>query len=389
MPPRKTVLVLQYQENASVTRTWVRGFLRFAKTANWCLQTLSYSGELKQLREIREAVRYLAPDGVVSACFTKEFVRRRLFCDIPHVWFDGPVCELPTEDSVIWHDDQYAVELVADEFLNLNLPNYAVVGDLAVRKWSSRRIRMFCQRIEAQGFKAETVELKEPSTETVCNLKQIGPWLLALPKPCGVFAVNDRIGACVITAANRLGLRIPEDLVVIGIDNDEDICLSTIPPLSSVATDWEKGGFLAGDALACVMRDPSHGPIRRPFGDLGLIRRASSAPLRTRANARVAEASAFIRAHACEGISVDDVVRHMGCSRRLALLRYQEATGHSIFSEIRDVKFAHVLVLLARRDVQIGAIANRCGWKSAMSLRTYFEGRTGMTLRAWRAAQGL
>ena len=135
------------------------------------------------------------------------------------------------------------------------------------------------------------------------------------------------------------------------------------------------------------MRAPAHGPVRKPFGALGLIRRASSAPLRTRVNARVAEASAFIRAHACEGIGVDEVARHMGCSRRQAMTRYQEATGRSIFSEIRDVKFAHVLALLARRDVQIGAIANRCGWKSPMSLRTYFEKRMGMTLRAWREKQ--
>lgn len=383
---RKTVLVIQYQENASVTQAWMRGFVRYAKVAGWRIETLAYSGELREFREAREAVRYLAPDGVVSACYTAAFADHVLG-DVPHVWFDAPIDEIPATDSIVWHDDAEAVELAADELLKLGLPNYAAVGDQPIRNWSRRRIATFCERVGSLGFVAQTLELDAPAIDKIASLRRIEPWLQALPNPCGVFAVNDRIGSCVITAANRLGLRIPEDLAVIGIDNDEDICLATPPPLSSVATDREKGGFLAGEALDLVMRAPAHGPVRKPFGALGLIRRASSAPLRTRVNARVAEASAFIRAHACEGIGVDEVARHMGCSRRQAMTRYQEATGRSIFSEIRDVKFAHVLALLARRDVQIGAIANRCGWKSPMSLRTYFEKRMGMTLRAWREKQ--
>lgn len=383
---RKTVLAILYQENASVTQAWLRGFVRYAKAAGWRVETLAYSGELLEFQEARAAVRYLAPDGVVSACFTAAFADQVL-CDVPHVWFDAPVDAIPATDSIVWHEDGEAVARVADELLKLGVANFAVVGDQPIRSWSARRIEAFRRRIGDQGFVTQALELEGPAVDKIKCLTQIEPWLQALPKPCGVFAVNDRIGSAVITAANRLGLRIPDDLAVIGIDNDEDICRTTTPPLSSVATDWEKGGFLSGEALDQVMRQPSCGPLRKPFGDLGLIRRASSAPLRTRANARVAEASAYIRAHACEGIGVDDVARHMGCSRRLAMMRYQEATGRSIFSEIRDVKFAHVLALLAQRDVQIGAIANRCGWKSPMSLRTYFEKRMGMTLRAWRERQ--
>ena len=117
---------------------------------------------------------------------------------------------------------------------------------------------------------------------------------------------------------------------------------------------------------------------------LGIIRRASTTPGTLRVDSRVAEASVFIREHACEGIGVDDVVRRMGCSRRLAMMRYLEATGRSIFAEIREAQFEQALVLLSRRDIQLGAIADRCGWKSPTAFRTYFEKRLGMTLREWR-----
>ena len=157
-----------------------------------------------------------------------------------------------------------------------------------------------------------------------------------------------------------------------------------LPSLTSIATDWEKGGFLLGEALDRRVRDPSAPPVRRSFGELGIIRRASTTPGTLRVDSRVAEASVFIREHACEGIGVDDVVRHMGCSRWFAMKKYLEATGRSIFEEIREARFAAAMVLLAQRDVQIGVIADRCGWKSPAAFRTYFEKRLGMTMSVWR-----
>lgn len=223
------------------------------------------------------------------------------------------------------------------------------------------------------------------SGEKVACLRQIEPWLKRVPKPCGIFAVCDWIGADVISAAIHLGLRIPEDVAVVGVDNDEDICQMTTPPLTSIATDWEKGGFMCGEVLDHRMRNPDAPPMRKAFGELGVIRRASTSPSTIRVDPRVANASRYIREHACEGIGVDDVVRHMGCSRRLAMMKYLAATGRSIFAEIREAQFEKVLVLLSRRDIQIGALADRCGWKSPTALRSYFEKRLGMTMREWRA----
>ena len=382
MAAAKTILVFSFEENPFVTRLWLKGFLRYAKNCKWLVEMVPcVAGRKLSCRKVESLIHFHRADGVIVGCFDE--MPRQALADIPFVWMDPPVGQVPETDSYVHHDGSAAAQLAAKELLRLNLTHFAAVGDLPEREWSKDRLAEFERRIRDKGS-YDRMELSASTTDKVANIRQIEPWLKRLPKPCGVFAVNDQIGSAIISAANRLGLRMPEDVAVVGVDNDEDICSMALPSLTSIATDWEKGGFLLGEALDRRMRNPSASPIGHSFGELGIIRRASTTLGANRVDSRVAEASVFIREHACEGIGVDDVVRRMGCSRRLAMMRYLEATGRSIFAEIREAQFEQALVLLSRRDIQLGAIADRCGWKSPTAFRTYFEKRLGMTLREWR-----
>lgn len=378
----KTILVITRADNPFVTRTWLKGFVRYARTAKWRVETVRCSGARSEHSRIRALIRYLSPAGIVSS--SSENRMGDLFGDIPRAWLDAPAKEISARDSLVSHDGSATAEMAAREFARLGLPRFAVVGEYPGCGWSVARVSAFRKQARRLGGAADVLELEDFASDKVAAMRQIDPWLRRLPKPCGIFAVNDLIASEVIAVANRLELRMPEDVAVVGVDNDVDICELTTPTLTSIATDWEQGGFLVAEALDRAMRNPHAKPVRKTFGELGIIRRASTTVGSARVDPRVAEASAFIRAHACEGIAVDDVVRHMGCSRRLAMMRYLEATGHSIFAEIREAQFAQALVLLSQRDVQLGAIADRCGWKSATALRTYFMKRVGMTPRAWR-----
>ena len=384
---RKMVLALPWGENACVTRMWLKGFSRYAQASKWTMEVMPSIDRRGMLRAVREMIRFFKPDGIVAACYDE--LQDGLIGDIPHVWMDPPLGHVVAGDSYVVHDGDTAVELALKELTRLGVPHFAAVGDHPSRAWSGRRLAEFRRRVRGQGTFDELELTKQNldfllSKDKVSRVRQIEPWLKRLPKPCGVFAVCDRIGADVISAAIRLGLRIPEDVAVIGVDNDEDICLMTTPPLTSIATDWEKGGFMCGEVLDRCMGNPNGPPMRKTFGELGVIRRASTSPSPIRVDPRVANASLYIREHACEGIGVDDVVRNMGCSRRLAMMKYLAATGRSIFAEIREAQFEKVLVYLSRRDIQIGAIADRCGWKSPTALRAYFEKRLGMSMREWR-----
>ena len=379
----RTILIINRAGNPFVSRMWLRGVARYARTTNWQIETVTvlFDDEVEQ-RKVRESIRLYRPDGVISA--TVGGLTNGVLAKIPHVWMDAPAARISAGDSLIWHDGAATGEMAAQEFHRLGFRHCAAIGERPNRTWSKLRIESFARQVRRQGGTLCKMSLREEPTDKVKSLAAIEPWLRKVPTPCGLFAVNDQIASVILSAARRIGLRVPEDLAVIGVDNDEDICTLSSPPLSSFATDWEKGGFMVAEALDRLMDNPMAGPIRASFGELGLIRRASSSHSPTRVDPRVAEASAYIRKHACEGIGVDDVVRQMGCSRSLAMMRYLKATGRSIFAEIREAQFAQVLVLLSRRDIQIGAIADRCGWKSPVALRTYFEKRLGMTMREWR-----
>lgn len=379
----KRILVFTMPGNPWVTRGWLRGLVRYARTGDWRLEVFEKTDERQEKGRLAKLIRRYHPDGIVAA-YT-EGLQRYIPVGLPIVWMDAhkDKDKFVGHDCRVSHDEGGAAKAVADEFLRLGLTHFAVAGYDGDVSWSRERVKAFRAAVRSV---TRSVEILENSglLDPMESYRLLKSWLKALPKPCGLFAVNDLIAVNILSVAYDLGIEVPRDLAVIGVDNDEDLCQMSLPTLSSVATDWERGGYLLGELLDARMCDPQVKPIRKTFGELGIVRRASSTCGVKRVDARVAEASAFIREHACEGIGVNDVAQHMGCSRSLAMMRYLEVTGRSIFAEIREAQLAQVLVLLSRRQMQIGAIANRCGWRSATALQSYFTKRMGMTMREWR-----
>lgn len=380
----QTVLVFSNNENPWVSRMSIRGLARYAKLRKWNVELITRTEARREGKRLRELIRFLRPSGLIAG-YTEGLVEA-IPKNMPVAWMDAAARDVPETDPLIIHDARKSAELAAEEFLRLGLKRFAAVGDRPGYPWSRRRIDIFCACVrKAQPHAVvDVLEPDIPIADKVGYRRELEPWLRRLDFPCGVFAVCDRIGVNVLSAARNLGIAVPDELAVVGVDNDEDLCLVSSPPLTSIASDWEKGGFLVAEALDRRMQDPCSPPMREPFGDLGIVRRASTIPGSNRVDPRIVDASVFIREHACEGIGVAAVVKHMGCSRRLAELRYLQATGKSIFEEIRDAQFAQVLVLLAQRNVPIGVIADMCGWKSPLSLRRYFEKRMSMTMGEWR-----
>lgn len=267
--------------------------------------------------------------------------------------------------------------------MSLDFGNYAFVGWREPRFWSEERRRAFQAAVRLHG-KPCAVFSCPPNASPARRRKALGAWLKTLPKPCGLFAVHDPVAEDVLHQAAVLGVRVPEDLVVIGVDDDPIVCERTSPPLTSIGLDFERGGYLCAQLLGERIRNPKVDDVRLMFGVTSVTRRLSTRGLRP-GGGRVAKAITYIRRTACEGVTVPMVAAVMGLRRRMAEVVFRRETGHSIHEEIQDVRLEQVENLLRNPRQQITPIAKLCGWKSSAALRAAFQSRYGKSLRAWRA----
>ena len=216
----------------------------------------------------------------------------------------------------------------------------------------------------------------------------LGEWLLRLEKPAAVLAAFDDRARDVLEACRSRAISVPDQISVLGIGNDEPICETSVPALSSIAVDFEEEGYRAARELQAMMLRGRAPSIReRPCGVREVVFRASTTASKT-PSALVERALEFIRQHALEGISTVDVVKHLKISRSLADLRFREVTGSSILEEILVRRLDTVKKLLRDSNLRISEIAMRCGYRDANYLKNLFKSRVGMSMRTFRACRG-
>ena len=251
--------------------------------------------------------------------------------------------------------------------------SYAFVHHQSVMQWSVDRFRSYRDTLREHGF--ECHELKSPEG------------VEKLVRPVGVFAANDDRGYDVIEFCRANQLRVPEDIAVIGINNDTLVCENCHPRLSSIQPDFEQEGYLAAETLSRMMHPAPCTPHPAPrtlfVGVKQVVRRESTAEL-SLSGKLVQRALVYIRRNALKGISVTDVAAHLHVSRRLADLRFRELQGTTIGETIISERLMEVKRLLRETKDPIDAIAVRCGYENPNYLKNLFKRRFAMTMREFR-----
>jgi LacI family transcriptional regulator len=218
--------------------------------------------------------------------------------------------------------------------------------------------------------------------------RRLEDWLRKLPKPVGILAHNDLRGRHLVDACRRLEIAMPDEVAVLGVDNELPHCEMCNPPLSSIVTDSERIGFEAAALLQQLMDGKRPNAMRIFIPSLGIAVRQSSDVTAT-ADIQVAKAVRYIREHAFEGIDVGDVVREVMISRTALDKRFLKALGHSPHEEIRRVRLKRSRELLSESDLTIEAIAERCGFRHGEYLGAVFLQEFGQTPGDFRAQQRL
>ena len=293
-----------------------------------------------------------------------------------------------TNLAFVGMDEEGIGSMGARYLLSLGAVNsYGFVASYRGLPWSDLRKRGFTETIRSSRNAIRTFDgpddlsIAPGSVEDIAKLEN---WLLDLPKPAALMADHDTRASQILECCRRLKLNVPQQVSVVGVDNDRVICDFTAPTLSSIMPDHEQVGFRAAEQLGLMMRRKSTSRVKVvKCPPKTLVVRETTKPVTPSAQL-VHRALVYIDEHACDGIRVTDVVNHLGVSRALADLRFREVQNSTILEAILERRLKEVTRLLFTTHDSITRISLVCGFKNPKHLKRLFRQRFGTTMRDFR-----
>jgi len=327
----------------------------------------------------------LEADGIITRDFelTDEFLARGL----PAVVVGHSRGELDGVANVVT-DSKAAGRMAADHLLGCGFKRFAFCGYLDC-SWSDLRLQAFSKRLAERGFATQHFSVRAETTGRPWKgeRRSISPWLRTLPKPLGLLACNDDLGHEVIEACKLEQLSVPDDIGVIGVDNDEIVCGLSDPPLSSVSLSFQRAGYEAARVLNALMQGARRQTLRIPVPATHVAARRSTDVVAVDDPA-LNKALRFVRDNSLAVIAVSAVVRASGLSRRALELRFRTVIGHSILSEIRRLRTDHIARMLVETDLPVAQIADSLGFEDVQHVARYFRKGKRASPLAFRKAYG-
>jgi len=380
---RKVTILIN--PSRSYTRGILKGIARFSSIQGlWTMYRPLEYRESKRRHKLIQVLKDLKPDGILMR-EPKEIDEIRKL-RIPTIIF--PYTQNSISGFVNVAVDHVAVgEMAAHHFLQKGYKRFAYCG-FDDWWWSRERRDGFCEIIKQKGY--EPLIYHPPKAKSHRSwekeLPLIAVWLTNLPHPVGVLACNDDRGELVIEACKIVGLSVPDQIAVLGVDNDELVCDLSSPPLSSIQLSLERAGYDAAALLDSMMsskfirKDKEQSITIHP---MHVIERQSTDILAIE-DPDLAAAIRFIRQHTKKPLQVIDVVEHVNISRRVMEKRFRKLLGHSIQSEICCARIGYITKLLVETQMPVTEIAYIMGFPGNSQLSRYFSKAIGMSPIAYR-----
>ena len=322
-------------------------------------------------------------DGIISRVDDLALARAIARTGLPAVDLRGRVCSTM---PVVKNDDRRIAEMVADHLLDRGFVHLAYCGYTGLA-YSERRCEHFRACLARHGLPCPVYQSVPPRPRAgqreveVAGLRRdpkLIRWLRSLPKPVGIMASNDVRGQQVLNTCRELDIAVPEQVALVGVDNDDVLCDLADPPMSSVDLDTRRIGFEAAALLERMMAGdaPPNQHILVP--PLGVIARQSSDVLAI-ADPDVAAAVRHIRLYAVDGLDVNDVAAKSSVSRRTLERRFARLLGRTLKAEILRVRLDRVKQLLIETDWPLSRVADRAGFLFPEYMNVAFKRELGVT----------
>lgn len=318
-------------------------------------------------------------DGIIARIETAAIARAIARTGLPVVDVSAarPLPTVPWVET----DDAAIARLAAEHLLERGFRRLAFVGDDRFN-WSRFREAAFAESCRQADVSYQAFRPRRSATGRD-DQRALAAWLQRLEKPVGVFACYDIRAQQVLDVCRALDLGVPEQVAVLGVDNDPLLCNLCTPPLSSVAPDARRTGYVAAELLDQMIAGAAVPPRAHLLPPLGVETRQSTDILAVE-DPEVAAALRVIRERARDGITVQDVLREIPVSRRVLEAKFRKLVGRTPHAEILRVRLHRVQQLLLQTDLPIADVARRAGFDHAEYLTVAFKRELGLTPSEFR-----
>ncbi len=313
-------------------------------------------------------------NGIIARVANRQQLKQYQSFNVPIVSISSAYMDASVLATVLIDSSKIA-RLAADHFLQRGFKHFGFLG-LRNQAYCRERLAFFTRYVE-QGGGGDCLSLEidnrvQSTSQAGHSQQAIVQWVAQAPRPFALLAWSDDLGRLAIEACQMAGLRIPEDVAVLGVDNDDLICNLMVPPMSSI----ELGGHRIGYKAACLLDQAmqSGQPVKPDIymlNPVGIVSRQSTDLLAVEDEV-ISKALQFIWHNTHRPIQVEDVLEQLDISRRTFERRFRRVVGRTPAQEIRRMRLETARSLLLDTQLTVNAIAIRCGYEYAEHFITHF-----------------
>jgi LacI family transcriptional regulator len=370
-------IILLVETSRAFGRQLITGIARYSRiNGPWSFY--------KEPTDLKSSIPHLTswkPDGIImrDSLITKGLLKLK----IPTILAIHN-SKYPKDLPIIKTDSFAIAKLASEHLIEKGLKNFAFCG-FDDYDWSKERGFYFNKLNNEAGFKTSNYIQPKNKKNRGWEIEQkyVIEWIKTLPKPVGIFACNDDRGQHILEICKLINLKVPEDVAVMGVDNDPMICDIGDPPLTSITLNVETAGFEAARLLdqlinkkktskKLIMVTPSH-----------IVQRQSTYIFAVN-DEEVARAINYIKNNAKNKILVQDVVKTTNISRRTLEKRFRKTIHRSIYNEIQKVRVELISKLLIETELPISQITALFNFTDVEHISRYFKKEKGIGLRQFR-----
>lgn len=382
---RRPRVALLIETSLAPGRDMLRGIAQYVREQGG-LSGWSIYHEPRSLEQtVPSWLRRWEGDGIIARIQNRRIARAIANVNVPTVDVLGVVEQ--TGFPLVHLDDQRVGQMGAEHLIDRGFGRFVFVG-IASENWSTRRRDAFIETTMRAGSPCQTIDLPRRTSRSESWDRQedrLAAWVAKLARPVGVMLATDQLGPAFMEACRRAGAVVPDEVGVIGVDNDEPLCVVCDPPLTSIRPRYARVGYQAAQVLDQWMRGRT--PSQRPrYIPPDQIRQRMSTDVTATSDRLVAEAVRYIRQHACAGITVDDVVTQLPVCRSILQRRFRAALHRTVHQQILSVRLGRARELLATTDLPLAVIAERAGFRHQQYMGQMFRQRLNTTPARYRRA---